>query len=93
MILTKMQNILEEHCLLYMIWFSEIVLPAFEEDDFLDIPEMEIIKTKINLFMNDWQTVESEIKQSSQVPVVVLEIAEQTPESLLNQVVLVMEGK
>lgn len=69
------------------------MLPAFEEDDFLDIPEMEIIKTTINLFMNDWQTVESEIKQSSQVQVVVLEIAEQTPESLLNQIVLVMEGK
>lgn len=88
-----MQSILEEHCLLYMIWFSEIVLPEFEEDDFLDIPEMEIIKKKIDLFMNDWQVVESEIKHSSQVQVVVLEIAEQTPESLLNQIVLVMEGK
>nr|XP_013031057.2 adenylate kinase 9 isoform X4 [Anser cygnoides] len=70
---------------------SEIVLPEFEEDDFLDIPEMEIIKRKIDLFMNDWQVVESEIKHSSQVQVVVLEIAEQTPESLLNQIVLVME--
>ncbi|NXW57305.1 KAD9 kinase, partial [Eurystomus gularis] len=70
---------------------EKIVLPAFAEDDFPDISEMEIIKRKIDLFMHDWQTVESEIKQSSLVQVVVLEIAEQTPESLLNQTVLVME--
>lgn len=88
-----MQNILEEHCLLYTICFPEIILPEFAEDDFPDIPEMEIIKRKIDLFMHDWQTVESEIKQSSLVQVVVLEIAEQTPESLLNQTVLVMESK
>uniref|UniRef100_A0A663E9I7 Adenylate kinase 9 n=1 Tax=Aquila chrysaetos chrysaetos TaxID=223781 RepID=A0A663E9I7_AQUCH len=81
----------EEHSLLYTICFSEIILPEFAEDDFPDIPEMEIIKRKIDLFMHDWQTVESEIKQSSLVQVVVLEIAEQTPESLLNQTVLVME--
>lgn len=88
-----MQNILEEHCLLYTIWFSEIILPEFAEDDFPDVPEMEIIKRKIDLFMHEWQTVESEIKQSSLVQVVVLEIAEQTPESLLNQTMLVMESK
>lgn len=76
-----------------MIWFSEIMLPEFEENDLLDIPEMETIKEKIDLFMNDWQTMESEIKQSSLVQVVALEIAEQTPESLLNQIILVMEGK
>ncbi|XP_074903127.1 adenylate kinase 9 [Buteo buteo] len=70
---------------------TEIILPEFSEDDFPDIPEMEIIKRKIDLFMHDWQTVESEIKQSPLVQVVVLEIAEQTPESLLNQTVLVME--
>ncbi|NXF35829.1 KAD9 kinase, partial [Nyctibius bracteatus] len=70
---------------------EKIVLPEFGEDDFPDIPEMEIIKRKIDLFMHDWQTVEPEIKQSSLVQVVVLEIAEQTPESLLNQTVLVME--
>lgn len=76
-----------------MIWFSEIMLPEFDENDLLDIPEMETIKEKIDLFMNDWQTMESEIKQSSLVQVVALEIAEQTPESLLNQIILVMEGK
>nr|XP_009488876.1 PREDICTED: adenylate kinase 9-like [Pelecanus crispus] len=70
---------------------TEIVLPEFAEDDFPDIPEMEMIKRKIDIFMHDWQTVESEIKQSPLVQVVVLEIAEQTPESLLNQTVLVME--
>lgn len=76
-----------------MIWFSEITLPEFEENDLLDLPEMQTIKEKIDLFMNDWQTMESEIKQSSLVQVVALEIAEQTPESLLNQIILVMEGK
>ncbi|NXL33543.1 KAD9 kinase, partial [Glaucidium brasilianum] len=70
---------------------KEIILPDFSEDDFPDIPEMEIIKKKTDLFMHDWHTVESEIKQSSLVQVVVLEVAEQTPESLLNQTVLVME--
>ncbi|NXY41577.1 KAD9 kinase, partial [Ceuthmochares aereus] len=70
---------------------EEIILPEFAEDDFPDIPEMEIIKKKIDLFMHDWQKVESEIKLSSQVQIVVLEIAEKTPESLLNQIVLVME--
>ncbi|NXJ43298.1 KAD9 kinase, partial [Ciconia maguari] len=70
---------------------EKIMLPEFAEDDFPDIPEMEIIKRKIDLFMHDWQTVESEIKQSPLVQVVALEIAEQTPESLLNQTVLVME--
>ncbi|NXE82380.1 KAD9 kinase, partial [Cochlearius cochlearius] len=70
---------------------EKIILPEFAEDDFPDMPEMEVIKRKIDLFMHDWQTVESEIKQSSLVQVLVLEIAEQTPESLLNQTVLVME--
>ncbi|XP_063185876.1 adenylate kinase 9 isoform X2 [Chroicocephalus ridibundus] len=69
----------------------EVILPEFSEDDFPNIPEMEIIKRKIEFFMHDWQTVESEIKQSSLAQVVVLEIAEQTPESLLNQTVLIME--
>ncbi|NXP12735.1 KAD9 kinase, partial [Thinocorus orbignyianus] len=71
--------------------FSEVILPEFSEDDFPDMPEMEIIKEKIDLFMHDWRTVESEIIKSSLVQVAVLEIAEQTPESLLNQTLLVME--
>lgn len=82
-----------QHCLVYTIWFSEIILPEFTEDDFLDMPEMETVRKKIDLFMNDWKTVESEIKQSSLIQVAGLEIAEQTPESLLNQTVLVMESK
>ncbi|XP_032861593.2 adenylate kinase 9 isoform X3 [Tyto alba] len=69
---------------------TEIILPDFA-DDFPDIPEIEIIRKKIDLFMHDWQAVESEIKQSSPAQVVVLEVDEQTPESLLNQTVLVME--
>ncbi|NXQ26456.1 KAD9 kinase, partial [Alaudala cheleensis] len=68
---------------------EEIMQPEFAEDGFPDTEEMKTIKMKIDLFMNDWTEVESEINKSSQV--VVLEIAEQTPESLLNQTVLVME--
>ncbi|NXA83037.1 KAD9 kinase, partial [Thryothorus ludovicianus] len=70
---------------------KKIIQPEFAEDDFPDTEEMRTIKMKIDLFMNDWEEMESEIKKSSQVQVVVLEIAEQTPESLLNQTVLVME--
>ncbi|KAM9382186.1 adenylate kinase 9 [Phaethornis superciliosus] len=70
---------------------TEIMLPELKEDDFIDLPEMETVRKKINLFTNDWQKVESEINMSSLVQVVVLEIAEQTPESLLNQSVLAME--
>ncbi|XP_062488517.1 adenylate kinase 9 [Pezoporus occidentalis] len=70
---------------------KKIILPEFTEDDLLDMPEMETVRKKIDLFMNDWKTVESEIKQSSLIQVAGLEIAKQTPESLLNQTVLVME--
>ncbi|NXU91058.1 KAD9 kinase, partial [Xiphorhynchus elegans] len=69
----------------------EITLPKFAEGNFSDAEEIDAIKKKIELFMHDWPTVESEIKKSSLVQVVVLEIAEQTPESLLNQTVMVME--
>ncbi|NXY17686.1 KAD9 kinase, partial [Atrichornis clamosus] len=70
---------------------EKIMQPEFAEDGFPDTREMKTVKKKIDLFMHDWKTVEKEIKKSSPVPVVVLEIAEQTPESLLNQTVLVME--
>ncbi|NWS88930.1 KAD9 kinase, partial [Toxostoma redivivum] len=70
---------------------EKIMQPVFAEDGIPDTEEMKTIKTKIDLFMNDWEDVESEIKNSSQVQVVLLEIAEQTPESLLNRIVLVME--
>nr|XP_032603164.2 adenylate kinase 9 isoform X3 [Taeniopygia guttata] len=70
---------------------KEITQPGFAEGVFPDTEEMKTIKMKIDLFMNDWEKVESKIRKSSQVQVVVLEIAEQTPESLLNQTILVME--
>ncbi|NXH61760.1 KAD9 kinase, partial [Rhabdornis inornatus] len=70
---------------------EKIMQPVFAEDGIPDTEEMETIKMKIDLFMNDWEKVESEIKNSSQVQVVLLEIAEQTPKSLLNQIVLFME--
>ncbi|NXT65095.1 KAD9 kinase, partial [Chaetops frenatus] len=72
---------------------EKIMQPEFAEDGFPYIEEMKTMKDIINLFINDWKKVESEIKKSSQVQVVVLEIAEQTPESLLNQTLLIMESK
>ncbi|NWV60695.1 KAD9 kinase, partial [Malurus elegans] len=65
--------------------------PEFAEGGFTNTQEMERMKNKIDLFMNDWKTVELRIKNSSQVQLVVLEIDEQTPESLLNRTVLVMD--
>uniref|UniRef100_A0A8C3U4C0 Adenylate kinase 9 n=1 Tax=Catharus ustulatus TaxID=91951 RepID=A0A8C3U4C0_CATUS len=71
---------------------TDEALERKEDDDGIpDTEEMKTIKAKIDLFMKDWKKVESEIKESSQVRVVLLEIAEQTPESLLNQTVQVME--
>ncbi|NWT83391.1 KAD9 kinase, partial [Lanius ludovicianus] len=70
---------------------EKIMQPDFAEHGFPDTEEMKTIKKKIDLFRNDWKTVESAIKKSSRVQVAVLEIAEQTPESLLNQTMLVME--
>ncbi|NXH48190.1 KAD9 kinase, partial [Dicaeum eximium] len=70
---------------------EKIMQPEFAEDGFPVTEEMKTIKMKIDLFMYDWERMESQIKRSSQVQVAVLEIAEQTPESLLNQTLLVME--
>ncbi|NXI82033.1 KAD9 kinase, partial [Rhipidura dahli] len=70
---------------------EKITQPEFAEHGFPDTEEMKTIKKKIAHFRNDWKVMESAIKKTSQVQIVVLEIAEQTPESLLNQTVLVME--
>ncbi|NWI16687.1 KAD9 kinase, partial [Crypturellus soui] len=70
---------------------KEITLPEFPEDGFPDVPEMKVVKKKVDVFMNDWQIVESGISDSPLIQVAVLEIAEQSPESLLDQIVLVME--
>ncbi|NWY00617.1 KAD9 kinase, partial [Nothoprocta ornata] len=70
---------------------EKVTLPEFPEDGFPDVPEMKVVKRKIDLFMHDWQTVESAISDSPLVQVAVLEIAEQSPENLLDQIVLAME--
>ncbi|XP_019375651.1 PREDICTED: adenylate kinase 9 [Gavialis gangeticus] len=69
----------------------EIVIPEFSEDAFPDMPEIETLQEKINVYMRNWQKLETEISESSLVQTVVLEIAGHTPESLLNEAVLVME--
>ncbi|XP_074845222.1 adenylate kinase 9 [Carettochelys insculpta] len=69
----------------------EIMLPEFPEDGFPDVPEIEPFKEKIKLFMQNWQTLESGISESSLIQTAVLEIAGETPETLLNQTVLLME--
>uniref|UniRef100_A0A8C3FGM5 Adenylate kinase 9 n=2 Tax=Chrysemys picta bellii TaxID=8478 RepID=A0A8C3FGM5_CHRPI len=83
---------LKMHFLLKIILIcSEIMLPEFPEDGFPDVPEIEPFKEKIKLFMHDWQILEPGINDSSLIQTAVLEIAGQTPETLLNQIVLVME--
>ncbi|XP_075780087.1 adenylate kinase 9 isoform X4 [Pelodiscus sinensis] len=68
-----------------------IMLPEFPEDGFPDVPEIEPLKEKIKLFMHNWQVLESGISESSLIQIAVLEIDGQTPETLLNQTVPVME--
>nr|XP_048700778.1 adenylate kinase 9 isoform X2 [Caretta caretta] len=71
--------------------YEKIMLPEFPEDGFPDVPEMEPFKEKIKLFMHNWQILEPGINDSSLIQIADLEIAGQTPETLLNQIVLVME--
>uniref|UniRef100_A0A8D0GJC1 Adenylate kinase 9 n=1 Tax=Sphenodon punctatus TaxID=8508 RepID=A0A8D0GJC1_SPHPU len=71
---------------------SEITLPEFPEDGFPDVPEMDPIKEKVNLFMHDLQTLESAINELPLAQTAILEIAGRTPETLLNQTVQIMEN-
>ncbi|XP_064454051.1 adenylate kinase 9 isoform X6 [Mirounga angustirostris] len=67
-----------------------VVLPEFPEDAYPDVPEMEPIKEKIKRFNYMWKHLESTINESF-IQILNLEIADKTPEELLQKVVETME--
>ncbi|XP_015455531.1 adenylate kinase 9 isoform X2 [Pteropus alecto] len=67
-----------------------VVLPEFPEDAYPDVPEMDPIKEKIKSFSYIWKYLEMAIVESF-VQVLNLEIADKTPEQLLQKVVETME--
>ncbi|XP_030879749.1 adenylate kinase 9 [Leptonychotes weddellii] len=67
-----------------------VVLPEFPEDAYPDVPEMEPIKEKIKHFNYMWKHLEATINESF-VQILNLEIADKTPEELLQKVVETME--
>ncbi|XP_041615227.1 adenylate kinase 9 isoform X3 [Vulpes lagopus] len=67
-----------------------VVLPEFPEDAYPDVPEMEPIKEKIKYFNHIWKQLEATINESF-IPILNLEIADRTPEELLQKVVETME--
>ncbi|XP_014636645.1 PREDICTED: adenylate kinase 9 [Ceratotherium simum simum] len=67
-----------------------VVLPEFPEDSYPDVPEMEPIKEKVKSFSSAWRQLETAINDSL-VQILNLEIADKTPEELLQKVVETME--
>lgn len=78
--------------LLFSNLYSKVVLPEFPEDAYPDVPEMEPIKEKIKYFNHIWKQLEATINESF-IPILNLEIADRTPEELLQKVVETMESK
>nr|XP_030738705.1 adenylate kinase 9 [Globicephala melas] len=67
-----------------------VVLPEFPEDAYPDVPEMEPIKESVRSFYYTWRQMETAISDSV-TQVLNLEIADKTPEELLQKVVEAME--
>ncbi|XP_054943366.1 adenylate kinase 9 [Physeter macrocephalus] len=67
-----------------------IVLPEFPEDAYPDVPEMEPIKESVRSFYSAWRQMETAISDSF-TQVLNLEIADKTPEELLQKVIETME--
>ncbi|XP_042795460.1 adenylate kinase 9 isoform X1 [Panthera leo] len=67
-----------------------VVLPEFPEDAYPDVPEMEPIKEKVKNFNFGWKQLEPAIHESF-IQILNLEIADKTPEELLQKVVEIME--
>ncbi|XP_039093316.1 adenylate kinase 9 [Hyaena hyaena] len=67
-----------------------VVLPEFPEDAYPDVPEMEPIKEKVKNFNVVWKQLETIIHESF-IQILNLEIANKTPEELLQKVVETME--
>ncbi|XP_057593660.1 adenylate kinase 9 [Hippopotamus amphibius kiboko] len=69
---------------------ESVVLPEFPEDAYPDVPEMEPIKESVRSFYHAWRQVETAISDSF-TQVLSLEIADKTPEELLQKVIETME--
>ncbi|XP_058939170.1 adenylate kinase 9 [Kogia breviceps] len=67
-----------------------VVLPEFPEDAYPDVPEMEPIKESVRSFYSAWRQMETAISDSF-TQVLNLEIADKTPEELLQKVIETME--
>uniref|UniRef100_A0A1D5R112 Adenylate kinase 9 n=1 Tax=Macaca mulatta TaxID=9544 RepID=A0A1D5R112_MACMU len=67
-----------------------VVLPEFPEDSYPDVPEMEPFKEKINSFIILWKQLEATISEAY-IKILNLEIADRTPQELLQKVVETME--
>nr|XP_012608625.1 adenylate kinase 9 isoform X2 [Microcebus murinus] len=67
-----------------------VVLPEFPEDSYPDVPEMELLKERVNSFILSWKPLET-LFHDSFVEILNLEIADSTPKELLQKVVETME--
>ncbi|XP_008067229.1 adenylate kinase 9-like [Carlito syrichta] len=67
-----------------------VILPDFPEDSYPDVPEMEPFKEKINSFSVIWKQLETTLNEAF-IQILNLEIANRTPEELLQKVVETME--
>nr|XP_020863790.1 adenylate kinase 9 isoform X3 [Phascolarctos cinereus] len=67
------------------------ILPEYSEDSYPEIPEMELMKDLLRNFTNSWKVLEAVIADLPLVQILKLEVAEKTPEYLLQQVVEAMD--
>ncbi|XP_044146654.1 adenylate kinase 9 [Bufo gargarizans] len=70
---------------------QEIVLPEVPEGGYPDVPEIEPFKQLINTFNEEWQLLQPVFADSSMVNVAFLEVADKSPEMLLQDAVTSME--
>ncbi|XP_060046846.1 adenylate kinase 9 [Erinaceus europaeus] len=70
--------------------FETVALPDFAEDAYPDVPEMDPFKEIVKHFVSSWKQLEISIIDSM-TQVLKLEIADRTPEELLQRVIETME--
>lgn len=70
---------------------QEIVLPEVPDGGFPDVPEMEPLKALLNKFNEDWHLLEPVFSDTSLLNVTHLEMANKSPEALLQEAMTAME--
>lgn len=68
------------------------MLPEFPEDGYPNVPEMEPLKELLSNYLVLWKQMDQMISDSL-VPILVLDVANKTPQDLLQRVVETMESK